>query len=61
MRNLLEANLFRLFRSWMFRGAILVMMGGAMAICVSAYYDMVLYNEPARQLQKIKELGSDVH
>ena len=46
MRNLLEANLFRLFRSWMFRGAILVMMGGAMAICVSAYYDMVLYNEP---------------
>ncbi len=46
MRNLLQANLFRLFRSWVFWGAMLVMVGGALTICIGAYHDMVLYNEP---------------
>ena len=46
MRNLLQANLFRLFRSWVFWGAMLVMVGGALAVCIGAYHDMVLYNEP---------------
>ncbi len=46
MRNLLQANLFRLFQSWIFWSAMLVMAGGAVAICVGAYHDMVLYNEP---------------
>ena len=46
MRNLLQANLFRLFRSWVFWGAMLVMVGGALTICIGAYHDMVRYNEP---------------
>lgn len=46
MRNLLQANLFRLFRSWVFWGAMLVIVGGAVAVCIGAYHDMVLYNEP---------------
>lgn len=46
MRNLLQANLFRLFRNWVFWGAMLVMVDGAVAICIGAYHDMVLYNEP---------------
>lgn len=46
MRNPLQANLFRLLRSWVFWGTMLVMMGGALAICIGAYHNMVLYNEP---------------
>ena len=38
--------LFRSFRSWVFWGAMLVMVGGALTICIGAYHDMVLYNEP---------------
>ena len=46
MRDLLRANFSRLFRSWVLLGAALVMVGGAVAICIGAYHNMVLYNEP---------------
>lgn len=46
MRNLLRANFSRLFRSWSFWVAALVMTGCAAAICIDGYHDMVLYNEP---------------
>lgn len=46
MRDLLRANFSRLFRSWAFLGVLLVMVGGAVAVCVDAYHSMVLYNEP---------------
>ena len=46
MRNLLYANFSRLFRSWSFWIAALVMIGWAAVICIDGYHDMVLYNEP---------------
>lgn len=46
MRDLLWANFSRLFRSWVFWGAALVMAGGALAICIGAYHGMTLYDEP---------------
>lgn len=46
MRDLLRANFSRLFRSRVFLGVLLVMVGGAVAVCVDAYHSMVLYNEP---------------
>lgn len=46
MRDLLWANFSRLFRSWVFWGAALVMAGGALAICIGAYHGMTLYDKP---------------